>query len=195
MHRRKLLSLLTDYASRYPEEAEGNRRFMRFVEAEERCFHNDLRAGHVTGSAWVVDPARSRVLLTHHRKLGRWFQLGGHSDGDADIVAVATREAEEESGLDVTLLDPGIFDLDIHEIPARKSDPAHFHFDVRFLFVAGSERFRVSAESNRLAWVPVVDVARYTDEASMLRMQRKWLAFAATSNLERVGGVLGLDGG
>lgn len=194
MHRRKLLSLLTHYASRYPEEDAGNRRFIRFVETEERCFHNDLWAGHVTGSAWVVDPSRSRVLLTHHRKLGRWFQLGGHSDGDPDIVAVATREAEEESGLSVTLLDPGIFDLDIHEIPARKADPAHFHFDVRFVFAADSEHFSVSAESNELAWVPVVDVARFTDEASMLRMQRKWLAFAAASNLGRVGEVLGLDG-
>ena len=73
-----------------------------------------------------------------------------------------------------------VFDLDIHEIPARKQDPAHFHFDVRFaLQVTGSEQFRVSPESLDLAWVPIAQLSDYTDEESMLRMARKWPAFVA----------------
>jgi len=195
MHRRKLFSLLDRYAQSHRDEADNTRRFIDFVVAHQRCFDNDLWAGHVTGSAWLTDTSGMRVLLTHHRKLGRWFQLGGHSDGDPDIVAVATREAEEESGLEVTLLDDGIFDLDIHGIPARKNDPAHFHFDVRFLFQAKADAFRISAESNELSWVPVVDIARYSDDASMLRMQKKWLAIVAAAGLERAGRVLGLDRG
>lgn len=194
MHRRKLLSLLDTYHVTFPEEAEETARFRAFVERQPDCFSNQCLEGHVTGSAWVVDPSGSRVLLTHHRKLDRWFQLGGHSDGDPDTTAVATREAEEESGLAVELIAASIFDLDIHLIPARGADPDHFHFDVRFGFVARSEDFKVSAESRALAWVPVSDLAQYTTEPSMLRMQRKWEVLAAASNLSRVGGVLGLDG-
>lgn len=179
MYRTHLLDLLADYVTRRPEEAAVTERFIAFVEAHERCFERDLWAGHVTGSAWLLDGAGERVLLTHHRKLGRWLQLGGHSDGDPEPLRVAVREAEEESGLTVEPLSRRIFDLDIHEIPARRQDPAHYHFDVRFaLQVAGSEDFAVSDESLDLAWVPVAELHRYTDEESMLRMARKWLSDA-----------------
>ncbi len=176
MHRRKLLELIRDYSERYGDEVACTERFTAFLAYCPECFQNDCWAGHVTGSAWVVDPAASSVLLTHHRKLDRWFQLGGHSDGDPDPVAVATREAIEEGGVSVSLLDTTIFDLDIHAIPARKNDPEHFHFDVRFVFQAHSRDFRVSAESKALAWVPIERLRDYTDEESMLRMQRKWFA-------------------
>jgi len=180
MHRQLLLDLLTDYAQRAPDESPVVERFRSFVIAESRCFERDLWAGHVTGSAWVLNAARDCVLLTHHRKLGRWFQLGGHSDGNSDALAVALSEAAEESGLTVEPLAPVVFDLDIHEIPARKQDPAHYHFDVRFaLQVNGPETFRVSAESLDLAWVPIARLGDYTDEESMLRMARKWPSFAA----------------
>ena len=89
---------------------------------------------------------------------------------------LAQREAEEESGLQVSLLDPNVYDLDIHEIPARKSDPAHYHFDVRFWFVAASDDFVVSAESMALAWVEIARIAEFTGEESLLRMGRKWLS-------------------
>lgn len=175
MHRHTLVELLRGYAGRFPGEAATVRRFAEFVAAHERCFHRDLWAGHVTGSAWLVDGAGERVLLTHHRKLGRWLQLGGHSDGTPLPLEVAMREAREESGLAVRPLGQEIFDLDIHEIPARKQDPAHFHYDVRFaLQVTGSEGFRVSEESHDLAWVPIDDLRAYTDEESVLRMARKW---------------------
>jgi 8-oxo-dGTP pyrophosphatase MutT (NUDIX family) len=178
MHRRKLLELIQGYSERFPEEVECTARFATFVSRYPKCFENDCWAGHVTGSAWVVDPTASSVLLTHHRKLDRWLQLGGHSDGDPDPVAVATREAIEEGGVSVSLLDSTIFDLDIHAIPERKEDPEHFHFDVRFAFQADSRDFRVSAESNALAWVPIERLRDYTDEESMVRMQVKWLAAA-----------------
>jgi 8-oxo-dGTP pyrophosphatase MutT (NUDIX family) len=103
-----------------------------------------------------------------------WLQLGGHSDGDPDTAAVAKREAEEESGLPVTLVSSEIFDIDVHAIPARKEDPQHEHFDVRFQLLAQREDFVVSAESIDLAWVPLNELQQYTDEESILRMQRKW---------------------
>ncbi|MEM7003848.1 MAG: NUDIX hydrolase, partial [Pseudomonadota bacterium] len=168
-----------EYERHYPAEKETLQRFRAFVAEHKRCFERDCWAGHVTGSAWVVDPARQDVLLTHHKKLDIWVQLGGHSDGDADTPAVALREAQEESGLPVQFdgdtATPPVFDLDIHAIPARKGDPEHFHFDVRFVFVAAHREFQVSEESNALAWVPIADLAQYTSEQSMLRMRDKWL--------------------
>ena len=176
MHRRNLLEALNRYAKRHPDELSTVERFNRLLEDHPNCFERDCWAGHITGSAWLLDPSQSKLLLTHHRKLNMWLQLGGHSDGDADTAAVAKREAEEESGLPVTLVSAEIFDIDVHAIPARKDDPEHEHFDVRFQLLAERDDFVVSEESIDLAWVPLADLKQYTDEESILRMQRKWMA-------------------
>ncbi len=175
MHRRKLVAMLEDYAVRHPAEQPVARRFLHFVQSHERCFERDCWPGHVTGSAWLVDAAGERVLLTHHKKLDRWLQLGGHSDGEPDPLQVALREAEEESGLVVTPMDVRVFDIDVHEIPQRGRDPAHYHYDVRFALQSTSGlAYRVSGESHDLSWVPVAELEAFTREESVLRMARKW---------------------
>ncbi len=178
MARSKLHNALEVYARRYPEEGEVVARFRALLDGYPRCFHNDCWAGHITGSAWVLHPDGDRVLLTHHRKLDRWLQLGGHSDGDEDTWRVAGREALEESGLQVRRLDDAVFDLDIHDIPARRDDPRHAHFDVRFAFIAASADFSVTDESHALAWVPIDALPNYTDEWSVLRMAEKMSTLA-----------------
>ena len=176
MHRKLLLDQLSDYQAAHTGEAETVERFIRFVASQPECFERSLAIGHITGSAWIVTPDGSEVLLTHHRKLDRWLQLGGHADGDPDVVAVALKEAREESGLeDFELVGDGIFDLDIHPIPARKNEPEHLHYDVRYVFRAtGQTDFTVSEESHDLRWVPIDEVQTLTTEESMLRMVRKW---------------------
>ncbi len=178
MHRANLIQQLEDYDSRWPAEKAAIGQFLEFVKAHADCFERSLRVGHVTGSAWVVNEAGTHVLLTHHRKLDRWLQLGGHSDGDSDTVAVAMREIAEESGLvNIELLGKGIFDIDIHEIPARGDEPAHFHHDVRYAFKAfWGEAYTVSDESHDLSWVEIEKLADYTTEESMVRMAQKWKA-------------------
>ena len=176
MHRGGLKARLAAYRARWPVESETVARFEAFVDSHPDCFHRSCQVGHVTGSAWIVDRTGERVLLTHHRKLGRWLQPGGHSDGETDTLAVALREAEEESGLEVRALDAAIFDLDVHPIPALPGEPAHHHFDVRFLVRAEHDRFRISAESHALEWVPAEGLGALTNEESVLRMARKWLA-------------------
>ncbi len=129
----------------------------------------------MTGSAWIVDCERTHALLTHHRKLDKWLQLGGHADGDPDILRVALREAREESSLEaIRPVSEEIFDVDIHAIPARGGEPAHFHYDVRFLLEADrAAALAVSEESRSLAWVPLDRVAELNGEESVLRMVRK----------------------
>lgn len=177
MHRTPLLNSLAQYKTHYTEEISIVDQLQDFVQAYPDCFERSLSIGHITGSAWLVNETGTHVLLTHHRKLNAWLQLGGHADGDADVNRVALREAEEESGLpQIEPVDSRIFDVDIHAIPAIKSDPAHFHYDVRYAFRAlGSDDFTISDESNALAWIPIADMSQHVLEESIRRMARKWL--------------------
>jgi 8-oxo-dGTP pyrophosphatase MutT (NUDIX family) len=151
---------------------------MAFLREAERPFDREHMTGHFTGSAWLVSGDGERVLLTHHRKLQRWLQLGGHADGDSDLAAVALREAGEESGLDGLTVEPTIFDVDRHWIPERKREPGHWHYDVRYVVRTGKhEAFMVSHESLELAWVAIRDLAEGRDvDESLQRMANKWLA-------------------
>lgn len=178
MHRRPLLELLERHGARSMSdlERESLDRIRDFVEREPACFERATVEGHITGSAWILDHARTHALLVHHKKLGFWLQPGGHADGESDVMAVAWREAREESGIEgLEPLSPEIFDVDVHEIPARKNEPAHFHFDVRFAFVAppGAEPV-VSEESNDVRFVARDELADYATDDSVLRMAAKW---------------------
>ena len=93
MFREPVLKLLQSYQPSEEADKRARDETLDFVQANENCFERDLLVGHLTGAAWIVDPSRSKVLLTHHRKLNRWLQLGGHADGDPDIFRVAQREA------------------------------------------------------------------------------------------------------
>ena len=160
------------------DEAAILAQFADFACARADCCERTCLEGHFTGSAWVVSADGMRALLLHHRKLGRWLQPGGHADGDGDLAGVALREAEEETGLRGLTVEPGIFDLDRHRIPARGAEPGHWHYDVRFVVHANEdEAFVVSEESHALAWRPVREIADdpAIDE-SVRRLARKWLA-------------------
>jgi 8-oxo-dGTP pyrophosphatase MutT (NUDIX family) len=177
VHRTAVLNLLRAYLPRAadPHEAAMTRDTIAFVEAHEDCLLRSCVPGHLTGSAWIVSPERERTLLTHHHKLDKWLQLGGHADGQSDLLAAALREAHEESGLTrVRVVSPEIFDVDRHWIPARKTEPGHYHYDLRFLFEADpAEPLAISSESKDLAWVELDRVTALNPEESMARMVRK----------------------
>jgi 8-oxo-dGTP pyrophosphatase MutT (NUDIX family) len=189
VHRKPLLDALARYAALHPDEASCAGRLEAFVRAHADCFLRSCVLGHVTASAWILSHDRERFLLTHHAKLGRWLQLGGHADGDPDTAAAALREAREESGMDdfelVWAHEPGVpFDLDIHEIPARGGEPAHLHHDVRYLLIAApGQELRISAESHELSWFARGRAAALLDDASVLRLADKaerWLQATAS---------------
>lgn len=163
---------------RHPDERRTVSAFFDLATALPESLARTHLPGHFTASAWVLAAEGDAVLLTHHRKLDRWLQLGGHADGDPDLPAVARREAWEEAGITGMIAGLGdewrIFDLDVHEIPAFADVPEHLHYDVRFLFrAAGAHAPVVSDESHDVRWVALDSIAAYSDDRSVLRMARK----------------------
>jgi len=186
VHRNHLNELLGRYVAAWPEEHALAARFAAFAAQHADCLQRSCVPGHITASCWIVAPQRDRVLLTHHKKLGRWLQLGGHVDGEVAIEQAALREAREESGIAEFVFTPWAgdalvpLDLDVHSIPARRDEPQHDHWDVRFLLaVPFAQPLVLSAESNDLRWVTVHELPQLTDEESVLRLGRKAAALGA----------------
>ncbi len=175
MDRIFLKDQLKKYRTPYEEESNFIADFISLTE-DSLAYKRERLAGHFTASTWIVNAERTHTLLTLHKKLGRWLQLGGHADGDENLIEVALKEAREESGLSkLKLVESTIFDLDKHIIPERPHVPEHFHYDVRFLIEADIyEPLQMSDESISLAWIAfdsVVDMIGYNP--SILRMLEK----------------------
>lgn len=171
------LSLLRQYTPQNGQEQAHQSMMCTLLSAlGESSLTRACLPGHFTASAWVLHANRDSALLLHHAKLDMWLQPGGHCDGEADFVAVAKKEVEEETGLkNIKLLQPGIFDLDIHLIPARNTDPWHYHYDIRFLFQAAADTpLCKNHESLALAWVPLTEIMTSGNlDSSIIRMAKK----------------------
>jgi 8-oxo-dGTP pyrophosphatase MutT (NUDIX family) len=173
--RKELTHSLEQYRTDFQEELRFVTQFLELLQSP-RSFHRDHLPGHITASAWIVDESKTHTLLLRHAKLNKWLQPGGHADGDENVLNVASREVDEETGLtNLTLLVPGIFDLDIHPIPARKDFPEHLHYDIRFAFIAYQQNeLKISDESHDLKWVNLTEVPEITQQnSSILRMIEK----------------------
>lgn len=170
-----LIGGLKSYSSAFAEEREFVNSFLDLLRSPE-CFQRTHLPGHITGSAWIINPLRDKVLMVHHAKLNKWLQPGGHADGDENVLRVAVREAREETGLsELKLLSPHFFDIDIHPIPARGNFPEHYHHDIRFIFEADdTQQLRISHESYDVTWVSFTELSRQTyANRSILRMAQK----------------------
>ena len=186
MNRQDLTQELSTYKAYTKEEEVFQLQMLNLLEQEKDCFYRRLLHAHFTGSAWIISPGGEKVLLLHHRKLDKWLQPGGHADGEENIAGVAEREAREETGLSsIRLLRQGLFDLDVHRIPARKKEPEHLHYDIRYLFTAlPDEPLRQNSESKGLAWLSLKEVAGFTGHnTSISRMVDKTRELLATSQL------------
>jgi 8-oxo-dGTP pyrophosphatase MutT (NUDIX family) len=149
-------------------------RMLALLEARAPLSRHHFEPGHLTASAFVLSPEGDALLLIFHRKLGIWVQPGGHIEPtDADLEAAARREVAEEVGLSLVEPAASIFDVDIHAIPARKDEPAHEHFDVRFCLRAPTRAFVASDEVADARWVASSEIDRLTSDESVLRAARK----------------------
>lgn len=151
-------------------------KMIELLDSRADCFLRTAFPAHFTGSALVVNADGSRALLHHHRKLDRWLQFGGHCDGDEDVLRVAQREALEESGIEgLIVASARPFDLDIHEIPAHRDEPAHWHYDVRYVLIAPDDATHVASyESKELRWFTPDEMERLPLDAGLRRMVGKW---------------------
>ncbi len=165
------------------EEQDFKQKMLHLLDRHgESCFHRTLSLAHFTASAWVVDRKAEKALLTHHKKLNKWLQVGGHADGDQHLLRVAAKELREESGLtNFQCNHHQIFDIDIHTIPAQKNEATHEHFDVRFLFEAdANENLAPNHESIAMKWVDWADIEKTLENASIQRMNKKVLGIYTT---------------
>lgn len=175
MDRNKLIRLLGSYKPTDESEKYFPEDFLKLLEHPD-AYQRAHLPGHITGSAWIIDNTRSKTLLVHHGTLNKWLQPGGHADGDENVLRVAMREANEETGVkEFALIDNGLFDIDIHTIPERKGFPEHRHYDVRFLMLADpAEPVLVSEESHDVAWKSLDELPALTNNSeAILRMVRK----------------------
>ncbi len=176
--RHDLLEKLALFVPTGELEAQHRERMQLLLTALGDVFsRRHFEPGHFTASTFVLSPDLRSILLIFHGKLHRWLQPGGHVDAeDPDIEAAARREVQEEVGLpDLQNLPqwPSIFDVDVHEIPALRGEPAHAHFDVRFVFAAPSMDFLVGSDAHAAKWVALGDVAGLESDASVLRAVAK----------------------
>jgi 8-oxo-dGTP pyrophosphatase MutT (NUDIX family) len=173
MDRFSLVRMFESYTTEFTEEQKFIRPFIELLNHKD-SFQRSHLPGHITGSAWIVNKEKTKTLLVHHAKLNKWVQPGGHADGEENILNVALREAEEETGLRNLKPSASIFDVDIHLIPERKEFPEHFHYDIRFLMEGEEEEeILISEESHDVRWINLDELEKFSNERSVLRMKEK----------------------
>lgn len=179
----ELARLLNDYVPSDAREAEYRTAMSTLLQtAPEPLSATHYVPGHFTASAFVLSPDCNELLLIFHSKFERWLQPGGHIEPhDASVLSAALREAREETGLSTLApLATTLFDIDVHEIAARKDKPAHLHFDLRFLLRADSRAHEAGSDARAARWFTSSDIASVASDESVARAVRKLPAWLAT---------------
>ena len=167
----QLILSLQDHITAFPEDREATEKVIGWIEQyQEFAFVKENLLGHITGSLFIVNPSRTKILLMFHKKLQMWIQFGGHADGKVDIRNVAVREFHEESWvMPEPLLVWNIFHVDVHDVPEYKDKPKHIHLDIRYLWVVSDDvtLMHQEAEVEDIRWFDLDEVQNYNDELTM----------------------------
>jgi len=174
-----LPELLKNYTPFDATEAAIMRQLEQFLASTNNAYDRSNLTAHAIADAWIVNPARTHVVLHHQVANDLWTTPGGHCDGSPDVLAAARREAEEESGLrDLKVLLAGqLFDLNSGNIPLRQKthglEPAHIHFDICFAFEAPENApLLISDESHALRWVPLEEARSFVIPEHRRRIEK-----------------------
>lgn len=158
---KRRMTLLTDLKNYQPfneQEAADVKEMIYRLETGEELFLRSNLAEHFTASAWVVNPARDKALMAYHRIYDSWAWLGGHADGDQDLLHVALKEVAEESGVKATPVTDQIYSVEILTVDGHEKKgkyvPSHLHLNVTYLLEADdSLPIRPKEDENRaVAW-------------------------------------------
>ena len=166
------------------EEADCAELLRRLGQGED-LWTRENRSAHLTASGWIVSPERDRVLMAYHNLYQSWAWLGGHADGEADLLSVALREANEESGVLAAPVSPDIFSLEIlHVAPHVKRGKfvcAHLHLNATYLLEADDKSpIRCKPDENSaVRWLSVQDVLSSVSEPAMRPVYQKLMEKAA----------------
>ena len=175
---KNLLSSLEDYTTEDLLQQNYKKEMISFFKNNDNCFERSCSKGHFTASAWVINSEETHILLMHHRKLGIWIQLGGHADGDENLLAVSIKEVLEESGIKTRSITDKIFDIAVHQIPEYELDKEHYHYDVRFLLKSTrNDTLIKNEESIDIRWFQANEECLPTKNPCIIRMLNKWLVY------------------
>jgi len=170
----KFLQEIIDFTPSCPQEKSDKEAFIDFVNNNINCLSRENSAGHITVSAWIVNKERTKVLFCYHNIYKSWSWVGGHADGNEELLAVALKEAKEETGADAMPLSDKIFSLEILPVAGHfkrgKYVPSHVHYNVTYLLEANeNERLSVCEEENSaVAWLELSLIPEKSTEPWMI---------------------------
>ena len=165
----------------YNDQERSDREIMlSSIEKYPDIFTRENELAHFTASAWIINPARNKILMAYHKIFDEWAWCGGHADGERDLLAVARREVEEETGVSsMKLLSDGIYAIETVPVDFHYRRgvfvSSHLHLDVCYLFeVSEDERLRANeVENTGVKWIPIERSVEQTKEAKMIPVYTK----------------------
>ena len=153
------------------QERQDQAVILAFLERNPDAFYRSNLLAHMTASAWVVNPQRSKVLMVYHRLYDSWSWAGGHADGEEDLLAVALREVREETGVQrLCPVTEEIYSLEVLTVDGHEKHgryvPSHLHLNVTYLLEAEEDQpLRVcEAENSGVAWFSLADALSASTE-------------------------------
>ena len=167
----KLYEQIQKYRPRNEQERHDQTLILDFLSRNEDAFLRSNRLAHMTASAWIVNPERTKTLMVYHNIYNSWSWTGGHADGETDLLSVALREAREETGIEhVRPVSPEIFSLEVLTVDGHEKRgeyvSSHLHMNLTYLLEAReSDTLHICREENSgVAWFALEDALKASTE-------------------------------
>ena len=182
MTRQQLIDAIEKYRPYNEQEEMDKPLILNWIKNEKDAFLRENKIAHITASAWVVNQDKSKILMVYHNIYNSWSWLGGHADGETDLLAVALREVKEEAGIShVSPVSEEIFSLESLTVDGHvkkgKYVSSHLHLNVTYLLEADSEEaVSIKADENS-------GVAWFSPEEALKKSTEPWFVEHVYSKL------------